>query len=47
MLQADAVVDVEERDLEVGAHAVRGEQPLDRADQRVLPGAPRPAPLTG
>ena len=37
--QADAVVDVEERDLEVGAHAVRAQQLLDRADQRVL--APR------
>ena len=30
------MVDVEERDLEVDAHAVRAQQPLDRADQRVL-----------
>ena len=34
--QADAVVDVEERGLEVGLDAVGDEQPLDDADQRVL-----------
>ena len=34
--EPDPVVDVEERGLEVGAHAVRDEQPLDRADERVL-----------
>ena len=34
--QADAVVDVEERRLEVGLDPVRDEQPLDHADQRVL-----------
>ena len=32
-----AVVGVEQRDVEVVADAVRGEQPLDHADQRVLP----------
>ena len=31
------MVDLEERDLEVGADAVRPQQLLDRADQRVLP----------
>ena len=35
--ERDAVVDVEERDLEVGLDAVRLQQPLDRTDQRVLP----------
>ena len=35
--QPDAVVDVEERGLEVGLDAVRDEEPLDHADQRVLP----------
>ena len=34
--QSDAVVDLEEGDLEVGLDAVRVQQPLDRADQRVL-----------
>src|ERR1700738_4364534 len=34
--EANAVVDVEERDVEIVLDAVRGEQPLDHADQRVL-----------
>ncbi len=34
--EPDAVVDVEERGLEVGLDAVRDEEPLDHADQRVL-----------
>ena len=34
--QADAVVDVEQRRLEVGLDPVGDEQPLDHADQRVL-----------
>src|SRR5437868_2289173 len=36
MVEAPAVIDVEERDVEVVAHAVRGEQPLDDVDERVL-----------
>ena len=36
MLQAHAVVDVEECDVEIVAHAVRREETLDVADQRVL-----------
>ena len=43
MSQRDAVVDVEERGLEVGLDAVRDEQPLDHADQRVLPLRESPA----
>ena len=39
------MVDLEERDLEVGADAVRAQQLLDRADQRVLP--PRERRLAG
>ena len=35
--QAQTVVDVEERGLEVGADAVCHEQPLDDADERILP----------
>ena len=46
VLRRDAVVDVEERDLEVGLDAVRAQQPLDRADQRVLPAA-REAGMAG
>ena len=36
MLQVDAVIDVEERDVEIVADAVRRQQALDVADQRVL-----------
>ena len=36
VLQADPVVDVEERDLEIDADAVGAQQLLDRADQLVL-----------
>ena len=38
--QTDAVVDIEERRLEIGLDPVRDEQPLDHADQRVLLAAP-------
>ena len=37
------MVDVEERRLEVGLDAVRDEQPLDHADQRVLRAVPEHA----
>src|SRR5438128_3731163 len=37
MPQADRMIDVEERGLEVGLDAVRDEQALDHPDQRVLP----------
>ena len=40
-MKPDAVVDVEERGLEVGLDAVRDQQPLDHADQRVLPACVR------
>ena len=36
MTEPDAVVDVEERRLEVGLDAVGDEQPLDDADRLVL-----------
>src|SRR5439155_475064 len=45
--EPDPVVDLEERDLEVGAHAVRGEELADGAHERVLAlrggGTPRDA----
>ena len=44
MPEADAVVDLEEGDLEVGLDAVRVQQPLDRADQRVLAAGARGTP---
>ncbi len=44
MPKADAVIDLEEGDLEVGLDAVRVQQLLDRADQRVLAAGERGTP---
>ncbi len=47
-LRPDPVVDVEERRLEIGLHAVRAQETLDHRDRRVLParvGCPPPAAI--